>query len=182
MKRIFILLFALGVAASLHAQDAAVEERLNKLSGQVEDLLAAQAVQQKRLAELAKELADLREQQNHPNTAYATAEDLKRLAEKIQELDGKREADKELILREIEKLGKTAVVAKPVVAAASQPAGNDNGYEYVIQPNDTLSAIVKAYRQKKIKVTVDQILKANPGLDPKHLQLGQKIFIPAPSK
>jgi LysM repeat protein len=29
-------------------------------------------------------------------------------------------------------------------------------------------------------VTADQILKANPGLDPKSLKVGQKIFIPAP--
>ena len=184
MKRIFFLLFtaALGVATGLRAQDAATEARLNKLSGQVEDLLAAQALQQKRLAELAKELENLREQQNHPGTAYATPEDLKRLAEKMQEIDRKRDADKELILKEIEKLGKAVVASsksvKPAVSDTPQTSGDV--FEYVIQSGDTLSAIVQAYREKNIKVTVDQILKANPGLDAKTLRIGQKIFIPVP--
>jgi LysM repeat protein len=31
-------------------------------------------------------------------------------------------------------------------------------------------------------VTTDQILKANPGLNPNSLKVGQKIFIPAPAK
>ena len=45
-----------------------------------------------------------------------------------------------------------------------------------------LSIIVKAYRDQGIKVTADQILKANPGLDPKNLIVGKKIFIPAPAQ
>jgi hypothetical protein len=44
-----------------------------------------------------------------------------------------------------------------------------------------LSAIAKAYRAQNIKVTADQILKANPGLDPKSLVVGKKIFSPAPA-
>ena len=47
---------------------------------------------------------------------------------------------------------------------------------------DTLSIIAKAYRDQGIKVTTDQILKANPGLDPKSLKVGQKILIPAPAQ
>ena len=57
-----------------------------------------------------------------------------------------------------------------------------SGYEYSIQRNDNLSIIAKAYRDQGIKVTTDQILKANPGLDPKNLKVGQKIFIPAPAQ
>jgi len=45
---------------------------------------------------------------------------------------------------------------------------------------DTLSTIVEAYREQNIKVTLDSILKANPGLKPERLQVGQKIIIPAP--
>jgi len=40
---------------------------------------------------------------------------------------------------------------------------------------------VKAYAEKNIKVTTEQILKANPGLDPNRLRVGKKIFIPAPA-
>ena len=50
----------------------------------------------------------------------------------------------------------------------------------MIQSGDTLSAIVQAYKEKNIKVTVAQILKANPGLKAERLIVGTKIFIPAP--
>lgn len=41
-------------------------------------------------------------------------------------------------------------------------------------------AIAKPDQDQGIKVTWDQILKANPGLEPKSLFVGRKIFIPAP--
>ena len=58
------------------------------------------------------------------------------------------------------------------------PPANDKVFPYVIQKGDSLSVIVQAYREKNIKVTVDRILKANPGLDEKKLKVGQKIYIP----
>jgi LysM repeat protein len=191
MKRILFLLFAFVffAASALRGQDAAVEERLNKLNGLVQDLLEDKATQKKQFEGLAKEIENLREAQNHPNAACATQEELKRLAEKIQEIDKKREADKELILKRIEELAKTLAVPtkKPVVVAppptagvTGAPATPEKGFEYVIQSGDTLSVIAEAYREKNIKVTVDQIMKANPGLNPNRLKVGQKIFIPAP--
>ncbi len=58
--------------------------------------------------------------------------------------------------------------------------GQQNGYYYAIQSGNTLSAIAKAYQAKGVKVTVKEILAANPGLNPNSLIVGQKIFIPAP--
>src|SRR5215510_13155358 len=130
MKRISFLLAVLMFCAShrVRAQDAATEERLNKLSGQIEDLLAAKAEQDKRMSALAKEMENLREQMSKPSGNYASQEEVHRLAEKLQELDKNREHDKELILKEIGKLGK--VVATPAtppkkttVAAVDTPAG-----------------------------------------------------------
>jgi LysM repeat protein len=43
-------------------------------------------------------------------------------------------------------------------------------------------SLAKAYRDQGIKVTSEQILKANPGLNPNTLKVGQKIFIPAPAQ
>ena len=65
-------------------------------------------------------------------------------------------------------------------AGTEKPAGDDKAFPYVIKKNDTLDAIVQAYKEKNIKVTVDQILKANPGLVPERMRTGQKIWIPAP--
>jgi LysM repeat protein len=96
-----------------------------------------------------------------------------------------------LILKEIGKLGKvggsssghksTPNVTTNAPTGGSSPGGRENGYEYKVAEHDTLSIIAKAYRDQGIKVTADQILKANPGLDPKNLKVGQKIFIPAPA-
>ena len=194
MKWISFLLAALVLCAShqVRAQDAATEERLNKLSGQIEDLLAAKAEQDKRMNALAKEMENLREQMSKPSGNYASQEEVRRLTEKMQELDKNREHDKEIILKEIGKLGK--VVASPTppakksTAAADTPAASteakatpEKGFEYTIQQDDTLSRIVAGCKEKNVKVTVDQILKANPGLKPERLKPGQKIFIPATS-
>ncbi len=71
---------------------------------------------------------------------------------------------------------------KPPEESSVTPASttSDKGFEYVIKSGDTLEAIVQAYREKNIKVTVSQIVNANPGLKPERLRVGQKIFIPAP--
>lgn len=188
MNRLLVLLVVGMVLCGtvVHGQDPAVEERLNKLQGQIENLIEAQSEQRQQLAKLARELSALSARQVDSQTQFATRDELRLLAEKIQELDREREADKELILKEIEKLGKTLAgssrPARPAAVDTMQLSPDQKGYEYVVQHGDTLSAIAEAYRQKNIKVTVEQILAANPGLDPKRLKVGQKIFIPAPAR
>lgn len=174
----------------LWAQDAATEQRLNRLNGQVEDLLASHADLQKRLASLSRELDALREQ-NKATGLPATQEDIKRLFDAIKEVDRKRLEDYEKIRVEIQKLGQ-AFSAPPLPPRKATPVRDtggagaatlpEKGFEYVIQPGDTLSVIVQAYREKGIRVTVDQVVKANPGLKPNALRVGQKVFIPAPDK
>ncbi len=197
MKRISSLLVILVVCAApaLRAQDAATEERLNKLSGKIEDLIAAQEILKKQMAEFSRDVASLREQAGKPNPGYASQEDLKRLADGVREVDRKRLEDYDRIHAEIVKLGvslqATSTASKTTkppsrppkdseAPAPDKPAKTETGYEYVIQRGDTLSVIVQAYKDKNIKVTTDQIVKANPGLKPEKLHVGQKIFIPAP--
>jgi phage tail protein X len=92
-------------------------------------------------------------------------------------------------LKELEKLGKGGSIStghkfSPSVSTTTttdnSPAtgGQQNGYYYPIASGDTIAAIAKAYRAKGVKVTTSQILAANPGLDPKNLTVGKKIFIP----
>ena len=189
MKRIlvwfFILCFSLAAA---RAQDDATQQQINKLNGQIQDLLDAQAVQAKRITALENEISELRDK---PTASGANPDDLQKLANQVQEIDKKRQEDRELILKEIGKLGKvsgassgrksTPGVTTNAATGGSSAGGKENGYEYKVAAGDTLSIIAKAYRDQGIKVTADQILKANPGLDPKSLKVGQKIFIPAPA-
>jgi len=186
MKRVsFFLAAALLVSpAIVRAQDAATEERLNKLSAQVQDLVDAKDAQNRKIDELNRAVQSLQQQVNKPNGNYASAEDVKHLADKLQEVDRKRIEDNERIAATLKDLGKTIKVASaaPVKPPPVEPASNvsDKGFEYTIRSGDTLSTIVSAYRDKDIRVSVDQILAANPGLDPAKMKIGQTIFIPKP--
>jgi LysM repeat protein len=189
-----ILVFTVPNPSLVRAQDAETTERLNKLEGYVQDLLVAREAQDKHMAALEKEIADLRDKLNQPGANnFAGADDLQKLAGQVQELAKKQQADNDLILKEIEKLGKigtgsTAGRKSPSSVATAPtenptPAGGaQKGFYYEIKSGDTLSAIAKAYRDQGIKMTADQILKANPGLDPKNLVVGKKIFVPAPAQ
>lgn len=191
MKPIFVFLAAtaLVVVPLSRAQDAATEERLNKLAGQIEDIRASQEVLGKRLEALSKDIENLRTTLDKPTGNYAAQDDLKHVVEAVKEVDRKRLEDYDKIRSELLKLGKT--LAAPLPAAKKQavaandnppekPTAPDKGFEYVVKRGDTLSLIVQAYRDNNIKISTDQILKANPGLKPEKLHPGQKIFIPAP--
>ena len=193
MKQIlFALLVLIFTLAPARAQDAATQQQLDKMFGQLQDMQAAQELQAKRLDALAKQISDLSDKVNTPAASTgASADDLKSLATQVQEIDKKRQADRELILKQIENLGKVAGTApvshksKPVADTtvttgdnSATPAVPQKGYDYTIAAGDTVSAIAKAYRAQGVKVTSSQILKANPKLDPAKIYVGQKIFIP----
>jgi LysM repeat protein len=193
MKRISFLwlILALCASAPLRAQDAATEERLNKLNGRIDDLRDSQEPLKNKIEALSREIAGLRDQASKPSPNYAAQEDLVRLKHAIEEVDRKRQEDYAKIHAELDKLitsvnsairsGSRVSSAKPSGGTATPPENPDQKvFEYVIQKGDSLSLIVAAYREKNIKVTTDQILKANPGLKPGSLKVGQKIFIPAP--
>jgi LysM repeat protein len=193
MKRILVWFFILSFSlATARAQDDATQQQINELNGRIQNLTDSQTVQAKRITALEKEISELRDKSSQPGaTDTANADDLKKLAEQVQELAKKQQADRELILKEIGKLGKvggsssgrkpTPTVTTNSATGGSSAGGKENGYEYKVAAGDTLSIIAKAYRDQGIKVTTEQILKANPGLDPKSLKVGQKIFIPDPS-
>jgi len=188
-----ILTLAATAAPRAHAQDAATQAQLDKISGEIQDVQDALAQQDKRITTLEQKINDLQDKLNQPGgNDYASAEDLKNLAQQVQEIDKKRQEDNEKILTALEKLGGSGKFRKPDLTPSPAPMDNNNpgttstatgpqqGYYYTIAPGNTLSAIAKAYRAQGVKVTVDDILKANPGLNPNELSVGKKIFIPAP--
>lgn len=179
----------------LMAQDAAAtaaeyEERIKRLNSMVEDLLAAQATLQKRLAALSDELATLREDQARRASRYATQEDVRRMFEGFaKEVERKRDDDRKAVLEELHKLAQAAAVVEPPPRRVRDtpppprpdPAPASKGYRYQVKPGDTLSAIVMAYQQNGVKVTLDQVIKANPHLKPNNLRPNQEVFIPEPA-
>src|SRR5215469_4907703 len=109
MKRISILIATalLALPAISPAQDAATEERLNKLSAQIDVLIDAKEAQNKKIEDLQSQIRDLQNQVSKPTGNFASADDVKQLADAIKEVDKKRQDDNERIVSEIEKLGKT---------------------------------------------------------------------------
>ena len=191
MKKISFWLFIFAFAASLgRAQDTATQQQIDQLNGRIQDIYGILDKQGKRLDALEKSVNDLQDKLNQPGANnFASADDLKKLAGQVQEIDKKRQADNEQILKALEKLDKALGVASsgrgaaPAVSNDNTPATNgaQKGFYYEIKKDDTLSAIAKAYSAElKAKVTVEQILAANPGLEPKNMAVGKKIFIPQP--
>ena len=199
MRRTILWALVLVLTASVgRAQDAATQQQLDKLAGQIQDLTDAQVQQRKRLDTIEKEIADLSDKVSQPvvNNS-ASVDDLKKLAGQVQEIDQKRQDDRELILKQIKEIVKITAngnrhAAAPDVSAPTDnsattpattaaPAGPQTGHPYIIASGDTLAAIAKAYREKGVKVYPKDILAANPGLDAGKLFVGKKIFIPDPS-
>ena len=193
MRKIsFWILILICTVTFARAQDAATQQQLDKMFGQIQDMQAAQELQTKRLAALEKQISDLSDKVNAaPTTESASREDLKALATQVQEIDKKRQDDRDLILKQIKSLGEVSGSAAPSRKSKPAPdttaAGGDNsatpavpqkGYEHVVESGETLSAIAKAYRAQGVHVTTAQIIAANPKLNPNALIAGKKIFIP----
>ncbi|HEY3761992.1 MAG TPA: LysM peptidoglycan-binding domain-containing protein [Verrucomicrobiae bacterium] len=188
-----ILILALAATAPFaRAQDAATQQQLDKLSGQIQDITAALDVQNKRIGALEQKLSDLQDKLNQPGgNNFAGADDLKKLADQVQQIDQKRQSDNAQILKELERLEKSLNGSSshiPDSSAATttnsmpavSPYATAPHYEYEIKAGDTIGAVAKAYVAQGIKVTTSEILKANPGLKPSNLHVGQKIIIPQP--
>jgi len=197
MKRILsgLLVFTLLLtfsAGSARAQDAATQQQIDRLNGQIQDLQDTIARQGKEIDALTKQISDLSDKVSTPQANdYASAEDLKKLAAQLQEIDQKRQDDRDLILKNLNKISASAVggtttsrhtpVSSTPETTDSGPAVPQKGYDYIVKSGDLLSTIAKAYRDQGVKVTTTQILKANPGLDATKLYVGKKIFIPDPN-
>jgi LysM repeat protein len=192
MRKILFGLFIFAFTASLAvAQDAATQQLIDQINGRIQDINSVLDKQNKRLDALEKSVSDLSDKLNQPAANNsASAEDLKKLAAKVQEIDRSRQEDNQKILDTLDKLGKaggtTTASHRPSTVSTENPTptagGKQNGYYYPVKKDDTLSAIAKAYSAElKTKITVEEILALNPGLDPNKMPVGKKIFIPDPN-
>jgi TolA-binding protein len=206
MKNLFLCLLLLGPAALSFAADAAdaaalaaqqdAEERYKRLAADVQTVLETQEMLQKRqddvrqrIGKLEDEIRSLKEEVSRSSGNLVTREELKKYAEKLKEVDDKREADRKLILENIKELGKT-ITAQPAASEArgsSKHAPAESSEEmpfvYTVKKNDRLLDIISAYNEYfqkhgQPKITKEDVLKANPSLKPDMLRTGQKIKIP----
>jgi cell division protein FtsB len=210
MKRFFVPLVISFLTLAAAAQDSApaptpaadvaakqgADERYERMAADIQALQAANDALQARLTALQQQIQDLRNQQSQAPANFSTPDDLKRLAEKIEEVDKKREEDKLAIAEEIRNsiaelkhtLAEGAPASRVTSPKPSTPAettDNQKGFVYKVQEGDSLSAIVKAYnadfKSKGMKtISLKQAMDANPQVDWNRLRVGQKIIIPQP--
>jgi len=196
MKKISLSLLALALTLTLAgAQETATQQQLDELRGHYQDAQEALQRQAQQITALEKQISELREKVSTPApvTDSASNADLKKLAEQVQEIERKRSEDHDYVVKQLDNLSKIAAQpvtppprrnATPPKTATDDPGSASvptKGYEYEVKSGDNLGLIVKAYRAQGVKVTKDQIIKANPKINPDVLIPGKKIFIPDPS-
>jgi TolA-binding protein len=183
-------------AAATAAALRNAEENSRRLAAEMQNMTDTQDMirkrqetLQQRIDSLEAELRALRTDFNRSNASGVSREDIRDLALKLREVDEKREADKQLILKSIRDLAKTPPPAAPPperrqpqrgAAAAEAP------YEYSVKKGDRLLDILAAYnhmfeQKNQGRITLDQVIEANPQLkNPNNLRPGQTIYIPVP--
>ncbi len=181
-----------AAAAAEREEREANFKRMNTLVEQMQDTMQAQS---RDINKLVAEVHNLREQvERLKNKAESTAtqEVMKQLAEKIEEVDKKRQKDNELVYKKISALGKelstTLVPKEPTPAprvtekpTVTPPTPPENMLAYPIKDGDTLSRIVTDLRAQNVKITQKQMMDANPKVNWNKLRIGQTVFIPVPA-
>ncbi len=161
----------------------ALREDYSRLQSQLADLLEAHNALKSELTKLRSEVRLLRAKTSTKDPAAATRDDLEGLAKSIREIDRKRLQDKDLILKEMKALLRSAPagIKPPPVISKSQ-----KGFDHTIEAGETISAIIAAYNAQlknqgvKKRITLKTVLDANPNLNPRVMRIGQVLFIPDP--
>ena len=143
-------------------QVGVLDEKVSRLSAQVEDLQFQQQQLKKDIDAIRAEMQELRKAASGPGSG-----DLKALEDRINVVDAARQADKKAIIdqlaKELSGMGSGKSASKPVSSDAK---------EHVVAKGDTLSGIAKIYG-----VTIADLKKAN-NLASDDLKVGQKLAIP----
>ena len=190
---------AAEASARAHREEA--EERYKLLNSKLESIIETQELLlknqdklQQRIGSLAGELEDMKRAHSRSGASFATIEQLKELAEKMKEIDRKRADDKELILKTFKELQKIPMhVAPPPTVIEPKPEPVEERehtgptYDYTVKKGDFLEKIIAGYNEEfekrgQSKITVAQVMKANPKLDRNKLFAGKIIKIPVPPK
>lgn len=188
---------AAATNAAAVAEQQGVDEKFKQLSANIASLRSADQALLDQLSALKADLQQLRTEQSRLSANSSVQDDLKLLARKIEDVDKKRQDDKDLISEEIkkssarlEKLLGDAASPTPKSSTKTTPAPDAplmaNGVSYTIKEGDRLIDIVKAYnadlKSKGMKtISLKQVKDANKDVDWTKLKAGQKIVIPLPA-
>ena len=192
-------------------------EEFKRLQGEVADLRDANASYQKRIGELTRRIEKLQEDVRASNEKatlkmgdLVTREEMKKVIDRIAEVDEKRESDRKVILEQFDKLEKTLMAA-----LAGNGGGRSSGarsgrnsdrerekepdrdakaetiegvfFPHKVKPDETLSEIIQLFNKTlqadgRPTIGLSAVRKANPNLDLDRIYVGQTIQLPVPDK
>jgi len=185
---------AAAQAAAIHERKE-TEERFRSLEGLVQQLQEANLLLSRKSTEQSTEIHALREQLREEQSKalgnLASREELKKFAEKIQEVDRKREGDNRMMIERMEKLAKIAASAPPPLIPRAPTQKSEvsevegDFFKHKVKTGESLSKIIAAYnaalREKgKSTVTIEMVKRANPAMDANNIIVGRTILIPVP--
>ena len=173
-------------------------EKLQKLSGDMEQLMGAYNLQIRKMEALEAQVKNLQmanENLKRENVLrFASNKDIEELASKLMKLDNNLRNDLKLtnqqidvILETVQKIANNPAPSPPPTHTNPAPA-NFQAREHVVQSGEFLSTILSAYNTAfkeeglKGRVSQSQVLKANPGIKADRLLVGQKLLIPLPGE
>jgi len=186
-----------ATSAAAIAEKQGLDEKFKQMAADIDSLRTANQLLQDKISALKEDLQQIRAEQTRLAAAGVSREDLKPLAQRIEEVDKKRQEDREAnsddfkklegrLLKQLSSSDSSAKTPTPSPSASATPATAD-GFIYTIKSNDRLPEIVKAYNEtfksKGMKtVSRKQVMDANPDVDWGKLKIGQKIVIPRPAE
>ena len=184
------------VAAPTDAQARFYAEQFRRLRGEIEELKGAHALQQQQTDKLKIQVRNLKNENQMLTRKlagnFATADEVKALQVALKEMDANRLKDRAIVQKTLADLGKLiAKVAQQKVAAVEpnpRVVAQDFKFNtHKVETGEFLGTIIiaynLAYKEEGLgTVTQSQVLKANPGLKPNRLLVGQKIKIPLPGE
>ena len=173
-------------------------EQFRRLHGEIEELKGAHALQQEQSDKLKKKIKFLTDENLKLNRRlagnFATADEVKALQIALKEMDANRLKDRAIFQKALGDLGKLIqkvaqqkAAAPPLDPAPRAVAKNFKFNTHKVEIGEFLGTIIiaynRAYKEEGLgTVTQSQVLKANPGLNPNRLLVGQKIKIPLPGE
>lgn len=138
---------------------------------------------QEQVLSLAKRYTDLVDLQN---SADQTRRDMQTLGEQLAEVRTQVGSEAVKIAELEARLGMEDRVAQgasssPIPATTPSPetvpltsAEDGSGrMQYTIESGDTLSKVAR-----KLGISLDSLMRANPGIEPRYLRIGQKVYVP----
>lgn len=156
-----------------------IEERNMRMQGELQDL----HMEISRLDQAINRTASGNQMQQQQNLQQMDSR-IAGLEQRIHQLEANRQKDKQEIIDRLTKSmadimrsqsSSYRAAAAPVKKQSSAPSRptSEYGYEHVVAPGETLSAIAAAYN-----VSSKTITQANNIKNPNQLRVGQTLFIP----